>query len=364
MRNKLFHIIIFFFLILSCIDPFEPDYSGIVNENRLVVDANFAVGDDQHEVYLNRTYTVGTNGGTTRVSGATIYMEDSVGNKYFLEELFNGTYAIDDSEVCLEVGKQFQLFIELQNGEVFFSTIQTVPEIVKFDTIQYRIVNKPVLRDERIISVEFIEFIGVNNAFKEKSLFYQTDYGGVFGYTAPYQGSQICWPACAQETPPSNLSRFPSVCYITEQQLEPLNVGELKRVDKQLILLSIPTDFRFKIEYSVNLKVSSILKPNYEFIQENNDQIDYGGGLFDPPPTNIIGNIQSFDEGQSYALGYFNIKNSYEQRVYVDAISGIEDGQCNYTPLPAPECTQPPYDYCCDCLLYPGSQADRPSYFP
>lgn len=363
MKYTAFIISIFLFL-TACIDPIIPDYSKIVNENRLVVDASFNVGDGIHEVDINRTFTSGTNGGTTTVSQANVYLEDSLGNIYQLEERLNGNYVIQDQDICLEAGKQFKLLIELANGESFNSPFKKAPEIIKFDKISYRVINKQIFRDERPISVEFLEFNGENNSNQNETLYYQIDYDGSYAYSAPFQGSGECWPACAGQTPPSNLSSSPAICYIFEQVREPLNANSLLPANTEVVLLNFRTDFRFKIEYSMNLKINCIDKDTYNFLKAQAAQIAFGGGLFDSPPTNIIGNIVRTDVEDTYALGNFSISNGYQQRVYVQTIPSIEDGQCNYIPLPPPACMQPPYDYCCDCLLFPNSQENRPSFFP
>jgi len=349
---------------LACIDPIDPDYKGIVNENRLVVDANLSVSDSIHTIRLSRTFDIGRDGSDSQVINARIFIESNSGISYDFEETLPGHYILPGTAVCFENDESYQLNVVLEDGSEYYSSSVVLPEVVEFDDVKYRIGEEAIIRDEREIFIPVLEVVASNNDFKEQAVYYQVEYEGVFSYRGLYQGSTECWPACfnSDEEPPEDISPR-DFCYIPEVVRKPLNVVELKPTDNKLVILSSELDFKFARQYSMNLIINTISKSHFELIEAQNSQLEYGGGIFDPPPTNIVGNITSTSSARNYALGNFHISNSYSTRIFIENVSGVQDNECLYEQLPPPACTKPPYDYCCDCRLYPGAKTKMPSFF-
>ncbi|WKK79963.2 DUF4249 family protein [Marivirga arenosa] len=361
--KKIFLYTILYCLCISCIDPYEPDYSNIENENRIVVDAKLSNADTIYKIALSNTIDVGADTSANFIIANRVFILDDNGLEYSFVHKGQGIYELASSELCFELDNTYQLNIELEDGTQYSSTPVSLPEQVKFTEIKYRLQDKLIIVDEEEVYVQYIDFYGINNLQRNNSIFYQIGYEGFFALYPPYQGSSICWPACKWEEDqiPPDLSSL-TFCYAPDVDYSPLNVIDLKPENNEIVVASLPTDFKFAREYSMNLIINSIDKSTFEYILAQKNQLDYGGGLFDPPPTNIIGNISNPQRREDYALGNFSIVNSYEIRVHVPAISNADYSFCDYSAEGI--CFEPPFDYCCDCRQYPGAITTRPEFFP
>ncbi|WNB17211.1 DUF4249 family protein [Marivirga arenosa] len=363
MRIILISILILY-LCSGCIDEFDPDYNNIKNENRLVVDANLKVNDSIHEIFLSRTFAVGdTIKPTSGIIAEQVYIKDSNNKEYFFIHQGGGRYTITSEELCLEQNTSYQLFILIQDGSLYSSETIDVPKRVDFQYYDYEV--EEVLRvvDERAVFLKSINFIGINEMQRTSSVYFQTGYVSTFELYPPLQGLTDCWSLQDEfDEIPSDLSVF-TFCYAKDSAERPLNVQELKPENDNLTLISLLLDFKFLRGHSIELDINAISKQTYEYTLAQKNQLDYGGGLFDPPPTNIIGNISNINSKEDYTLGNFSISNNYKTRIFVPFINNAEENFCQ-CPESDPGCGQPFFDYCCDCRLYPGAFTTRPTYFP
>ncbi|MBD0332640.1 MAG: DUF4249 family protein [Chitinophagaceae bacterium] len=74
---------------------------------------------------------------------------------------------------------------------------------------------------------------------------------------------------------------------------------------------------KFEVKYSINVKQYSLTKPAYEYwqiIQKNTHQL---GSLFDPQPSQLIGNIRNITNANEPVIGFVTASTVQEKRIFI-----------------------------------------------
>jgi hypothetical protein len=141
--------------------------------------------------------------------------------------------------------------------------------------------------------------------------------------------------------------------------------------------------------YSILVQQRALDEQSYQYwsqLQRTNENL---GGLFDPLPSQVTGNIHSASPGGPVALGYFSGGGVQEKRIYIrfrdlhnelqyvkrrpcmtdtlSSIIGFPDGTPLTNNMPLTMAFQPdgnlPWTICMDCRL-DGGTTKRPSFWP
>jgi len=107
--------------------------------------------------------------------------------------------------------------------------------------------------------------------------------------------------------------------------------------------------------YSINVKQYALTQQAYEFyeiVQKNTEQT---GSFFDPPPSDIRGNIKNSNDPSELVIGYISISTQAEKRIFIDQnMIYYYPGSCelkNYNGLDVSRISYPTYypvDYIID----------------
>jgi hypothetical protein len=70
--------------------------------------------------------------------------------------------------------------------------------------------------------------------------------------------------------------------------------------------------------YSILVKQRAISKDEFTFLEQLQKTTESVGGLFDPQPSQVPGNIHNLTDPSSTILGYFGAGDTKDQRIFVD----------------------------------------------
>ncbi len=306
------------FLTTACIE--EIDTASFSYEKLLVVDANISDQAKAHEVHLTYTSPIdGTvDGSSNAASGATVWVEDDLGNRADFTEQRGGIYLSPDT-FAGEAGKNYTLFITTREGKNYKSSVEKLVPAPEITEIYNRFaIESTGQKANSTPGVQF--FIDVEDA-QESTEFYRyewTDahqvivpfikkYDAVFAGWAGYVISPFNEDVkeCYRENSFDNL--------ILANSASSSN-GELREIP---IRFSAASDFDVTTTYSIEITQRAVSAEAYSYYRKIKLFNESNGSLFDKQQGIVVGNISSIGTPDEQVLGYFEVSGASSKRIYI-----------------------------------------------
>ncbi|WP_375581141.1 DUF4249 domain-containing protein [Marivirga tractuosa] len=365
-------VLVFVSTIYSCIDPFEVD---IYDENaggQLVVEGIITNKQNVQIIRINRSAPVGGFSGYEQVEGASVSIKDDKGNCFQLFESRAGVYITDTTEFESKVGRSYQLTIVLEDGVEYISDYQELKPVTPIDRLWVRGEREPYLAGSVVTEGELLN-VYTNVNVGEQADYLSYDYEGVYELRSFLQGSSSCWDSI--EMAPSEILPLTDErrCFKNQDVSLPLNIYSSVDLESgeniNQKILSISPSRVFYFGYSMVVRKYSLTESYFNYLDDIKEQNSYGGDLFAPPPTAIVGNIHENGNDENRVLGFFTAVNSTSKRIFIDnqvLRDPIRDplnrmACVNAFPIEDPP---PPPPFCCDCLLVEGATDTKPDFWP
>jgi hypothetical protein len=292
-------------LCLSCLEPYPPP-AETKNLNYLVVDGFIDADNGTATVALMRTVNVSTVEPPPAETAAAVMVEEEQGNIEALHETKPGIYT--GSSLSLSFGKRYKLHIKTSTGGVYESDYINLKKTPPIDNINYMMV-----KDGLDITVNTHDETG-------NSRFYRWRYTETWEYHSIYaSGYKFNSAHQVVERP---FSERINVCWRTLPS-SVIMVGSTKRLAEDRVdnfpLVHIPTgSIKLSVKYSILLKQEVLTEDAYNYwfnLQRNTESL---GGLFDPLPSEIPGNIHSVSDPAEAVIGYFSGGSSVDKRIFIN----------------------------------------------
>ncbi|WP_421877410.1 DUF4249 domain-containing protein [Marinoscillum sp.] len=353
----------------SCIEQFDPNINE-ENSSRLVIECLITNEDIPHFATLSRTKSIDLSLGSERVPGAIVTIKDDLNNSFDFIELANGRYMTDTSSFTPTIGRSYSLQVELPGGERYESEMQEMlaPEPINELTIMHDVITS--VSNNSAIESKVAKVITTIPSSETPKYFWH-EYEGVFAFETPKQGSTECFYEEVSTPPPAP----PLRCFASEEVPSKLNLHTTEELQtgelNETTLFTLYPSFKFSIAYNMLVKRYRISKDVYNYFDQIRLQQEFGGSLFDPPPTEIVGNIAKVDNPNEQALGAFVVASTSSKRAVIRPtdfkvvlLPNEAYPDCFPQTLPVePELQPKPFEFCCDCRLYPNTSTTRPSFW-
>lgn len=365
---KYLHIISVIIVLSGCIQPYETDYKNTQKE--IVIAGSVTTEQVPHLISVMETFPVdysldNPNYVDQWIEGATVQLKRGDGQTYLLEEVAPGRYMTDTALLKPQVGETYQLLVSDTPYGDFVSLESTILPPVEIDSISYEynpylILNafgNNELKDLFDFKIHF-ELPSVNTGFRYEWL-------GLYEYRTQLDGGCNI-----------NLENPVTRCFIEERSngflrlFNPRGLPSGYAVDGYTIL-SLDPNRRFQYQYDLEIRQLSIDENAMSYWEKIATTYEEIGGLFDPIPSSIRGNIYNVDQPDQYALGYFEVASISKRRVTLYESQMVSYGFNNYLCSCEPFACRPgftgqlppPPDFCCDCRSFEGSRYERPAYW-
>ncbi|MBC6366389.1 DUF4249 domain-containing protein [Algoriphagus sp. AK58] len=344
-------IYIFFFLPLSCIDPYQVDVPE--GEQLLTVEGIISTGPGPHSITLTRSATYGSvfQGLIRPVTLATVVIRDNEGNVTFLTEgtEAKGTYTTP-ANFRAQIGKSYTLQILTAEGKVYTSTPEKVESVPEIQSVEIRTVTLPNKNSD--FPRSGVQLIAeVRDPADQNNFYYWRNGPAVYILeTRP----DLFTPRPTEANP--NRTPQPKACCIQcfryeisyNQSLFVVNDDNFNGLTTRIPASFIEDDgFRFVNKFRIDLKQYSISQGAYRFLRLVKQQAEISGSIFDPPPATIRGNMISLDNPDEVVLGYFMAAGETSRRIYIDK----NDLTFKQNRAIIPD----------DCRVVPGASVDAPA---
>jgi hypothetical protein len=291
------------------------------------------------------------------VTGATIEINDDLGNSAMYEETSPGVYLLDPQLFVGVPGRTYHVEITLANGESFCSTPQMMPSPINADQAYFEID-----RDQNLSSSGVLVEQTVVNIFIDTPL--QNDLGDQPGlrWTVEevYSYSDL---SCH-----SFYDAFATTCYFnvpfdeSEVLIFKAEEGVQERLEGYKVrtrLLAPNDEFVEKHYFSVHQYTLS--PATFEYWQQVRAVTSQTGNLFDVPPAAVTGNIFATESGLA-ALGFFEVSGRSIVRTFTTPFLIGGNRIVDTCPIRRSQVVQ---DKCCFCWLVdqPENRVGRPDYW-
>ncbi|MGC3945048.1 MAG: DUF4249 domain-containing protein [Chryseolinea sp.] len=286
----------------GCLDPYA--HPGIqADQNLLVVEGFINTSDRSANVRLTSTLSLDAMSLPETIDDAQVMVERDDGVNVTLQSAGNGKYEV--SSINWNLDAQYRLSITRSSSYRYLSefiTLTRSPDIdsITFsegkDAINLYVNTHDPSRNARYFSWDFEETWEHTSSFVS---FYKLINGEAIERTID-ERIYICW------------SSSPSTSILIYNTLK---LSE--DVVSNFLLTSVPAGSEeLSRRYSINVKQRTLTEAEYEFWSQLKETTEELGGLFDPLPYAVVGNIHGINSDNP-VLGYFGGGEVKEKRIFV-----------------------------------------------
>ncbi len=308
------HVIIVTCLLLvisGCRKPFEPPAIK-ADYNYLVIDGVINAGTNAvTTINLSRTKNLNDSSVAPKPElGAQVTIEREGGGSFSLNTQNNGSYT--SQALNLSATAKYRLNIKTSNGNVYQSDYVPVKQTPPIDSLSWK--QDSVYHDVTI----FAHTHDPQNSTR----YYRWDFVETWQYRAPIEASYgvanglsyfinpfdallqqyNCWTTSGSTTIATATSEALSQDVIS---YAPVNIIK-KDAEKMMV------------RYSINARQYGITKEAYQYWQIIQKSTQNTGTIFDPQPSQVIGNIHCITDPNEPVIGYVSVCSTTEKRLFID----------------------------------------------
>jgi hypothetical protein len=288
----------------SCVDPYSPPVIE-TNYNILVVDAFLNSQDGTATVVLSRTLPIYSKDAAPTESKAQVKIIDENGIEFLLLESAKGSYT--KNNIAVNPNLKYRLSIHTNLNERYLS--DAVPVIVtpKIDSLFWR-------PDGDALSF----YINTKNS-ESNPRFYRWDCFESYEYNSAFASTaKLISGLPYLRTPEEYINKcyriipYPDMILgsATSSVENGISNAEVKTVEGGSIKLSQ--------NYSLLVRQYSLTEEAYNHWTKLKQTTESLGGLFDPTPTQVSGNIHNINSDGQIAIGFFSAGSFDEKRIFVN----------------------------------------------
>ena len=312
MRNGIHSIVLLTTVLLafSCVEPYAPP--EVKNDqNLLVVDALLNGGDGTCTVKLSRTVPLTESNLTRPELQATVSIVTESGTTYTLKDNTNsGNYST--SGISILSNDTYILNIKTINGKQYSSEKVALKVSPQIDSITWKTVE------------DGIELYVDTHDNDNNTRYYRWEFDETWAYNSAYQslyefsGEKVVERSdniynCYQNFSSSNIL-IKSTSRFTEDAVRNFQFNSIPKGSQRLF-----------IRYSILVKQYALTLDAFNFWELLKKNTESLGGLFDPLPSQLRGNIQNNNNEGEVVLGYFSASKTVEKRIFI-SLQDLPDG--------------------------------------
>lgn len=296
-------VMILLLLAAGCIEPYDPPVSD-EDVRLLVVDGYLNVTDGETVVSLSRSIPVESERPISPETSAFVSVEDEAGNISVLTQTSPGNYSgvVADPDLAA----RYRIVIRTDDSHAyasdFISLFATPPidSITAFpaaDGLELRVNTHDTAGPARYFKWKYIETFEYDASFYSNFMVQDTEV-----VVRPLdQSVYTCW-----RTNPSTDIHVASTEHLTEA------------VISNYVLHFIPRgSIKISRKYSLLVRQQALSPEAYNYwlnVQKSTEQV---GGLFDPLPSEVSGNIRSTTHPSEKVIGFFSGGTTHETRIFL-----------------------------------------------
>jgi hypothetical protein len=287
----------------ACIEPYDPPVDA-ADVNLLVVDGFLDASTGTIQVVLTRTLPVKSPENIPVVSGATVRLENEDGGPVTLLHKGEGMYAAEALDINYQT--RYRLVITTTENSEYASEFVEVTQAPPIDSISY------------YRKSDGVEFAVHSHDPAGIARYFRWEYEETYEYNAEYNSS-VMFEGDEVIARPPELSMY--TCWKTNPSTSIL-LGTTRHLTESIVnrapVIYVPGgSVKLGIAYSLLVKQQVLTEGAYNYwlnLQKNTENL---GGLFDPLPSEIKGNLYNTTDPREKVIGYFSGGTVQESRIFV-----------------------------------------------
>lgn len=304
---KIERILIFIIVLIGmgCVEEYPPPVAdGAVDF--LVVDGSINSTTGSVEVILTRAIALDSQDAPPPELNAQLQIEDDNGMVYSLGDYGSGVYRKDN--FIIEDNTAYRLSIKRADGRTYYSEYVSMKNTPPIDSIVW---SPSRLRDEILIQINTHD--DANN-----TRYYQWTFEETYEYTSPFLSLYKYENGMVVDIPRED---YVNRCWksLLSTKIIIASSEELNNdIISNFVVHRIPVGSQeLSIKYSILVKQRALTNEAYTYWLNLQQTTENLGGLFDPQPGRVNGNISSVSNPNEPVIGYFDIAAIQEKRIFI-----------------------------------------------
>lgn len=300
-------------VLVRCVEPLAYDVIDL--GQALVVEGVITDQEGPYTIALTWSSQLDTIG-FLPVTGAYVRIEEEGGITETLSEGPQGKYSTALGGLRGQIGRKYQLHIDLADGRQYESEWMELLRVPPIDSLYADLDEIATLTGPQRGMQIYLDTRDPEN----NTRYYRWTWDETWKYVVPYpdylefigQGqnlvtfadppNEICWQS-------SNSKLIRAETSIRNQE----------DVIAAYPLFFVPVeDHRLQIRYSLLVKQYAMAETEYLFWNQLVESTQTGGGLFDVQPQSVRGNVTNLANPGEPVLGYFSASAVAEKRLYIN----------------------------------------------
>lgn len=292
-------------ILTACIEPYRlPE--GSSGGSYLVVDGFLDSGTGKAQVKLTRSRGLSETGSFEHEENAIVRIEDQFGGSQLLSESDKGIYT--GTSLIIDPSEKYRLTIQAASGKIYASTFVQIIQTPPIDSVTWRPTSD---------GVDFL--VNTHNDVPNGSRHYLWRFDETWEYNASHY-SAFKFESGVPIARTKNELLY--TCWGTNSSTDIL-VKSTERLSENIVS-QFPVNFipvadrRLGVKYSILVHQVGLSKEAYEFWSKLEQTTENVGGLFDPQPGQVLGNLECISDPKELVLGIFHAANTVEQRLFLE----------------------------------------------
>jgi Domain of unknown function (DUF4249) len=287
----------------GCKKPYAPPIIAS-NVNYLVVEGVINSGQDSTIIKLSRTVNLSGVTSSKPELSAVIAVESNQNNSYPLQEIGDGKYG--SAGLNLNNTGKYRLRIKTAKGKEYVSDLEPAKADPPIDSVGF-------IAQENGLQI-YVNTHDANN----NTRYYRWEYQEAWAFHAKYHSQYITDGKELVLRTPDQETYF---CFGSNASTS-IVLGSSAKLIKDVIYQNPITQIasasiKIETKYSILVKQYALTSDEFIFWQNLKKNTEQLGGIFDPQPSNLNGNIHSTTDPTEPVIGYIGVTNVQQKRVFI-----------------------------------------------
>ncbi|WP_207429776.1 DUF4249 domain-containing protein [Pedobacter sp. SYSU D00535] len=313
MKSFTYVVLVLLLSFTACKEPFNPEVVA-GNNNFLVVEGCINTGGGFSRISVSRTLNLQESVRFRPEGGAILTIEGEDNSKVEGVSDANGQATL--ATFNLNPAMKYRLRIRTSDGKVYLSDFVESKLSPAIDKIGWKIENGGM------------QIYANTHDSANNTRYYAWTYDETYEVISPYPSYiELRNNRLVERDPSINISR----CWINGRSSEILIASSAKLSKDQItespLVFLKGNSAKISERYSINVYQQALTKDAYEYLlnmKKNTEQI---GGIFDPQPSEISGNLHCVSDPAEVVIGYISAGSISQKRIFItrnDKPSGVE----------------------------------------
>lgn len=313
MQRKLLLLILPLLLLLGCVDPIHFEQSE--QREHLVVEATFSNIDSSYvRLSYSQPYALTYNKFETK---AHVFIRSEQGEIINFYHYKSGLYRPLDNRAA-EIGHTYQLHIQVGEDTYESEKVKMLPPVpidtvyTEFAEVQVGIPGKK----EKALMPGYNFFLDFTDPDEQRNYYRWSVSSVIEVYTQPWNYVNYECRGCPRLQPKDCCGH----CWVYERsQLYNVKSDRLTngRQNLRQELHFAPFERDLGAQYRLTVYQHSISEAAYNFFKVVEQQRQSTGTVFDPPPSQLKGNIYNVNNPEEQVIGYFDASSVSKKEVVI-----------------------------------------------